>query len=140
MPAPKSLLHFARALRAESTDAEQRLWYHLRARRMMGMKFLRQRPIGPYIVDFVCLESRLIIELDGGQHQEQARLDRRRDELLRARGFRVLRFWNDDVLQRTRAVLEEIWTAASSPSPPPLSRCAGEGRERVPIRMPAHWP
>ena len=129
MPPPKSLLRFARGLRADSTDAEHRLWYCLRSRRMTGAKFRRQHPIGPYIVDFVCFESRLIVELDGGQHQEQARGDHRRDELLRAQGFLVLRFWDNDVLLRTEAVLEAIWTAIQDrrPSPPAPLPQAGEG-------------
>jgi very-short-patch-repair endonuclease len=86
----------------------------------MGVKFRRQHPIGPYIVDFACLECRLIIEVDGGQHQERAWVDRRRDEMLSSRGFLVLRFWNNDVLARTIDVLEEIWAnvQARRPSPP----------------------
>jgi very-short-patch-repair endonuclease len=102
----------ARAVRAESTDAEQRLWHNLRAHRMMGAKFRRQHPIGPYIVDFVCFESRLIIEVDGGQHQESAAYDHKRDRLLRSHGFLVLRFWDSDVLLRTKDVLEEIYDVA----------------------------
>jgi very-short-patch-repair endonuclease len=124
-----SLQAFARALRAESTDAERRLWYHLRARRMTGMKFRRQHPVGPYVVDFVCFESGLIIEVDGGQHQEQVEADCLRDGWLRVRGFLVLRFWNNDVLQRTDVVLEEIWEATQNrrPSPPAPLPQAGEG-------------
>jgi very-short-patch-repair endonuclease len=112
MPAPSSPSDFARALRAGSTEAERRLWYHLRSRRMRGAKFRRQHPIGPYIVDFVCIEHRLIVELDGGQHQERACYDRRRDGMLRSRGFRILRFWNHDVLQRTAEVLDEIFRSS----------------------------
>jgi very-short-patch-repair endonuclease len=116
----KSLRIYAQALRADSTDAERRLWYLLRSHRTMGVKFRRQHPIGPYIVDFACLECRLIIEVDGGQHQERAWVDRRRDEMLSSRGFLVLRFWNNDVLARTIDVLEEIWAnvQARRPSPP----------------------
>ena len=88
----------ARTLRANSTDAERALWQHLRAYRMRGQKFRRQTPIGLYIADFVCLEARLIIELDGGQHAERSTYERDRTAGLQAQGFRVLRFWNTDVL------------------------------------------
>jgi very-short-patch-repair endonuclease len=92
------------------TDAEQRLWYHLRAHRFGGFKIKRQVPIGPYVVDFICFEHKLIIEVDGGQHAE-SETDRRRDEWLRNEGYRVIRFWNDDVLKQTDAVLGEIAAA-----------------------------
>jgi len=110
----------ARRLRSESTDAERRLWYLLRAHRTFGWKFRRQHPIGTYIVDFVCFECRLIVEVDGSQHREAARYDSIRDRDLEARGFLVLRFWNNDVLAATDAVLEEIQAVAirRSPSPP----------------------
>jgi primosomal protein N' (replication factor Y) len=98
---------FARTLRQESTDAEHRLWYRLRARRTTGMKFRRQHPIGPYIVDFICIEQRLVVEVDGGQHLE-SRADQRRDRWLAAHGFQVLRFWDNEVLTRTDDVLEQI--------------------------------
>ncbi len=124
MRASNTLRRFARDLRADSTDAERRLWYHLRSRRTIGAKFRRQQPIGFYIVDFACLELRLIIELDGGHHQGQVKADRRRDDFLCARGFEVLRFRNSEVLQHTQAVLEEIRAATerrrSSP-PAPLA-------------------
>jgi len=97
----------AKGLRSHMTDAEQRLWYRLRAHRFLHLKFKRQAPIGPYVVDFVCLERRLIVEVDGGQHAENVS-DRRRDAWLRSEGYRVLRFWNDDVLKRTDVVLGEI--------------------------------
>ncbi|HAY27526.1 MAG TPA: DNA (cytosine-5-)-methyltransferase, partial [Candidatus Accumulibacter sp.] len=102
--------------------------YHLRAHRFLGLKFKRQKPMGRYIVDFVCLEQRLIIEIDGGQHAEQLDYDRRRDAWLRSQGFTVLRFWNSEVMQPLDEVLEQIrCTLPLSPSPPsPLPR-AGEG-------------
>ena len=103
----------ARNLRRDSTTAENRLWYVLRNRTLGGLKFARQMPIGPYFADFVCRESGLIVELDGGQHQEQAERDRTRDRYLQARGFRVLRFWNHEVLGETEAVLEAIRLAVS---------------------------
>jgi len=101
-------LDHAKALRTTQTDAERRLWYHLRAHRFMGLKFKRQKPIGRYIVDFVCIEQRLIVELDGGQHAGQVAYDQRRDDWLRGEGYTVLRFWNNDVMERLESVLEEI--------------------------------
>jgi len=99
----------ARDLRKNSTDAERHLWYSLRANRL-GFKFKRQVPIGEYIVDFVCLEKRLIIELDGGQHMDNQVYDRKRTDWLMAHGFKVLRFWNHDVFQQTPSVLDAIMT------------------------------
>ena len=100
----------ARDLRKNSTDAERHLWYHLRANRL-GFKFKRQVPIGVYIVDFVCLEKRLIIELDGGQHMDNQIYDTKRTEWLMTHRFKVLRFWNHDFFQQTPSVLEVIMTA-----------------------------
>src|SRR5436309_16061102 len=85
-----------RRLRRQSTDAETKLWFALRDRRLAGFKFVRQAPLGPYVVDVLCREGKLVIEVDGGQHAENSR-DRIRDEYLRSDGFRVLRFWNSDV-------------------------------------------
>ncbi|HET8882017.1 MAG TPA: endonuclease domain-containing protein, partial [Solimonas sp.] len=101
----------AKALRTTQTDAEQRLWYHLRAGRFLGLKFKRQHPVAPYIVDFVCLSHGLVIEADGGQHNA-SRHDAERDAVLVSQGFRVLRFWNDDILKDTKSVLEAIRLAA----------------------------
>lgn len=111
----------ARALRTGQTDCEQRLWARLRAHRLGGLKFRRQPPVGRYIVDFFCPEQRLIVELDGGQHQDRAACD----ASLRAQGYTVLRYWNNAVLQELDAVLEVIAQAAgvltdASPSPQPL--------------------
>jgi len=89
------------------TEAERRLWRGLRMRQMAGFKFRRQVPLGPYIVDFVCLEARLVIEVDGGQHAGSEH-DRVRDAWLEAQGFRMLRFWNSEVLGQTHDVLERI--------------------------------
>ena len=99
---------FARSLRRSLTDAERRLWSRLRDRRLAGCKFRRQHTVAEFVVDFVCLERGLIIELDGGQHPAQARYDARRTKALEEHGFTVMRFWNDDVLARTDAVLESI--------------------------------
>ena len=100
----------AKHLRSQSTDSERHLWYYLRAKRL-GFKFKRQVPMGAFIVDFVCLEKRLIIELDGGQHLDNEHYDTKRTAWLNMQGFRVLRFWNNDVLQQTTAVLEVILRA-----------------------------
>ena len=98
----------SRILRRNQTAAETRLWHHLRDHRLAGFKFRRQLPIGPYFADFVCAQRRLIIELDGGQHAEQADQDARRSAYLSKQGYTVIRFWNDQVLKETDAVLEEI--------------------------------
>lgn len=113
----------ARKLRGEMTDAERRLWYRLRAHRFGGYKFKRQVPIGSYVVDFVCLNLGIVVEVDGGQHAESSR-DRKRDVWLKDRGFLVLRFWNNDVLRNTNAVLEKIMEALLEREARPLSRCA----------------
>ncbi len=114
----------ARQLRSNQTDTEQHLWYHLRAHRLQGLKFKRQVPIGPYIVDFVCLHAGVIVEVDGGQHADDATYDGKRDDFLTKRGFTVLRFWNDEVLKQTEAVLARIAdaTGALSPDLSPESR------------------
>jgi very-short-patch-repair endonuclease len=93
----------SRKLRANQTDAETKLWNRLRNRQINGDKFVRQEPIGQYICDFVCREKHLVIEVDGGQHSESAR-DEVRDRELRARGYRVMRFWNNDVLSNIEGV------------------------------------
>jgi len=98
----------ARDLRKNQTDAERLLWQYLRNRQLCGQKFRRQFPIDSYIVDFVCLEVKLIVELDGGQHAKQIEYDQHRTEQLQKRGFKVIRFWNNDVLQNNAGVLESI--------------------------------
>ena len=117
----------ARELRQKQTDAEQLLWRQLRNRQMAGHKFRRQETIGPYIVDFVCLDAKLIIEIDGGQHGEQMEYDIKRSAYLKQRGYRVLRFWNDEVLKDTNTVLERIHAELiNSPHPHPLPEGEGE--------------
>jgi len=114
------LTPFARGLRKESTDAERKLWTLLRNRTLLGCKFRRQFPIDPYVADFVCVEKRLIVELDGGQHAESAEHDEERTAFLKSKGYAVLRFWNNDVLLRAADVLEQILRsldAAGRPSP-----------------------
>jgi very-short-patch-repair endonuclease len=109
----------ARLLRRSSTDAERKLWRILRNREALGLKFRRQQPLGQYIVDFVCFERRLVIELDGGQHLEQAAYDAERDEWLESQGFRVMRFWDNQVLGEVEAVKEAIFQAVEGSSPSP---------------------
>jgi adenine-specific DNA-methyltransferase len=98
----------SRQLRRRSTDVERLLWRRLRDRQLAGAKFRRQHPIGPYIVDFLCLEQRLVIELDGGQHARRSRQDARRDQWLESRGYRILRFWNSDAMRNVEGVLHRI--------------------------------
>ena len=119
------LLKNAKSLRKSQTDAEIKLWYYLRAHRFMGLKFKRQKPIGKYIVDFICTEQKLIIELDGGQHADKVDYDEQRTKFLKNEGYQVLRFWNNQVLQEMESVLEAIHIEfALSPTPLPH---AGEG-------------
>jgi len=121
----------ARQLRQNATDVERRLWQKLRSRQFERFKFRRQRPIGPYIVDFVCLERGLVIELDGGQHEMHRADDERRDAYLHSAGYRVLRFWNNDVTQNLDGVLQAIDAALRlDPHPGPLPQ-AGEGDKRM---------
>ena len=105
----KKLRKYSSQLRATMTEAEYRLWYYLRNRHFCGIKFLRQKIIGGYIVDFVSLEIKLVIELDGSQHNEQYHYDQIRTEILKQQGFEVIRFWNNDVLNNIDSVLEVIW-------------------------------
>lgn len=103
-----NLTRYAKKLRKNSTKAENILWSKLRARQFEGIKFRRQQPIENYIVDFVSFEKRIIIEIDGGQHAKETEKDRKRDECLTGKGFIVLRFWNNDVLENIEATLEII--------------------------------
>ena len=116
------LTHLARNLRKRSTDAERLLWRHLRARQLDGLKFRRQQPIGNYIVDFVCLERGVVIELDGGQHASELQKDRKRDRWFEVEGFTVLRFWDNEVLTNTDGVLEVVRESCLDHPPlaPPL--------------------
>jgi very-short-patch-repair endonuclease len=122
----------ARSLRANSTDAERIIWSAVRAHRLNDASFRRQAPIGPYVVDFVCHDAQLVIELDGGQHfeSEHARRDARRDAFLRSKGFRVLRFNNHDVMSNRQGVLETI-AAAVAELAPSLALPRKRGREHA---------
>jgi len=131
----ESIKYRAKKLRKNMTDAERLLWRHLRNRELGGYKFRRQRPIGPYIVDFVCIEKKLVVEVDGGQHAGQVELDTKRSGYLKEKGYRVLRFWNNEVLKETESALTVILSSLdgnvtsllpSSPLTPALSP-RGEG-------------
>ncbi|SDM29934.1 adenine-specific DNA-methyltransferase [Oryzisolibacter propanilivorax] len=120
----------ARALRQQPTDAERLLWRHLRAQQLGQHKSRRQHPIGPYFADFACVAARLIVELDGGQHAHGDGLahDQQRTQFLQSQSWRVLRFWNHQMLGETDAVLQVIAQALTDPHPSPLPH-AGEGVE-----------
>lgn len=98
----------ARNLRSKQTDAERALWHLLRNRQLSDLKFRRQHPIGSYVVDFVYLSKKLIIEVDGGQHSEQKQYDKQRTNFLNSQGYMVLRYWNNDVLTNPQSVMESI--------------------------------
>ncbi|MBI5642228.1 MAG: endonuclease domain-containing protein [Deltaproteobacteria bacterium] len=108
----------AKALRKRPTEAEKLLWKHLRLKQVEGLKFRRQTPIDNYIADFVCFDKRLIIEVDGGQHAIEKNKDNKRDGHFIKNGFRVLRFWNNDVFENLEGILLMIREAVrDSPSP-----------------------
>jgi very-short-patch-repair endonuclease len=119
-----------RTLRKSMSDAEQTLWNVLRGRQVSGLKFRRQHPFGDYILDFVCLENNLVIEVDGGQHGQQTGYDENRSQELQAAGFRVLRFWNNEVLKEIESVKEKIWLVVQElQSHPPPNLPLEEGGE-----------
>jgi very-short-patch-repair endonuclease len=117
----------AKKLRRDMTDAERKLWLRLNLRQLGGVKFRKQVPVDPYIADFACLEHLLIIELDGGQHDENRAKDEKRTRYLEAKGYRVLRFWNTDVMRNIDGVMEAIAREIGM-----KIECAGW--DRVPIR------
>ncbi|MCX5514153.1 endonuclease domain-containing protein [Kaistia algarum] len=124
----------ARRLRRDQTDVERRLWGYLRDRRLDGWKFRRQVPIDSFVADFVCKEAMLIVELDGSQHADhRAEHDARRTASLNILGYRVIRFWNNDVIGNLDGVLSAILAALKqAPHPDPLPQ-AGEGEEGTPV-------
>ena len=132
----KSLTMYARKLRQELTEAEKYLWLELRCR-IRNVKFRRQAVIGQYIVDFVCFEKKLVIEVDGGQHN-QNNDDKKRDEWLNSQGFQVLRFWNNDVLGNRGGVLEMIVKQIQSPSLALPIKGEGKGSVGIPLPSPPH--
>jgi len=130
-PLPGRTRDAALELRQTSTEAEQKLWYHLRAHRLKGLKFRRQHPVPPYVLDFYCAEAGLGIELDGSQHDEV--VDATRTAFLAGQGITLLRFWDNDVLRETEAVLEAILSAVGnrtlSPTPLPDPSPGGRGAQ-----------
>ena len=124
-PLPTETLANARDLRKTLTDAERKLWSRLRGKQVRDLKFRRQHPIPPYIADSCCIERKLIIELDGSQHNEIA--DETRTRNLESRGWHVLRYWDNDVLSNTDAVLEAIWSVTAGPKPHPHHSPDGRG-------------
>jgi len=108
----------ARSLRRDMTDAEHVLWRALRGKQLNGHRFRRQHPIGRYIADFACIERKMVIELDGGQHQEQIDCDEQRKAFLQSMGWRVVRFWNNDVLNNLDGVLSVIMEKLTDLPPP----------------------
>jgi adenine-specific DNA-methyltransferase len=116
-------------LRSEMTEAEKRLWFLLRNRRLEGVKFRHQHPVGPYILDFACLSHNLAVEIDGGQHCDSLS-DKVRTAWLQSQGWRIVRFWNNEALDHTETVLEAL-IKAISPHPNPLPQ-AGEGTRSAP--------
>jgi len=126
------LRSFARAMRHVPTDAEKKFWWMVRDRRLGGYKFKRQHPIGNYIADFVCLEAKLIVELDGGQHAEQQEYDAKRDAFFKFQGFRVMRLWNCNFLEHQDAVARKLLAeldGGEAPSPQPSPPLCGEEGE-----------
>lgn len=119
----------ARRLRVSQTDTEQKLWRHLRNRQLQGWKFRRQHEIDRYIADFACPDAGLVVELDGGQPDEQVAYDETRTRKLQGMGYRVLRFWDNDVLTNIEGVLAVILEASASPAPHPNPPPGGEGEQ-----------
>ncbi len=119
----------ARRLRRDATEAESLLWLYLRARRLRGFKFRRQAPIGQYIADFACFHPRLVVEVDGSQHTHEDERDAARTAALVAQGYRVLRFWNNEVLSDVRTVVEAIEAALLPPPPPTPSPWEGDRKK-----------
>ena len=122
-------LSFAKQMRSAPTPWEHELWQELRAKRFSDIKFKRQQSIGPYIVDFVALSKKFIIELDGSQHDSQRLYDAKRDNFLNASGFTVLRVWNNEWTDNRVGVLEQIWLVLNPPPLPNPSPSGGEGLE-----------
>ena len=131
---------FARQLRRNSTNAERTLWRLLSDRQLASHKFRRQAPIGPYIVDFVCFDQKIIVEVDGGQHQDRLHQDQARSEWLESQGFTVLRFWNNEVMENQDGVAHLILIALEqgiSPSPQPSPN---EEEQAIAPKTSPRWP
>src|SRR4051812_11128106 len=117
----------AQQLRNNATEAERRLWLHLSRRQLDGYKFSRQMPVGSFVCDFLCRETKLIVEVDGGQHSQSQR-DERRTAFLEEQGYRVIRFWNNEVLENLEGVLDAIGEALKSSPTPQSPPACGRGR------------
>src|SRR5215469_5743196 len=122
-------LNRGRKLRRRSTDSERRLWHWLRSRQVDGIKFRRQVALGPYVVDFLAAGPRLVVEIDGGQHAGREAYDRQRTDWLEEQGYRVIRFWRNEVLANTEGVLEAIGSVLKQlpPHPDPLPPVRARG-------------
>ncbi|OHD63503.1 MAG: hypothetical protein A2176_11380 [Spirochaetes bacterium RBG_13_51_14] len=122
---------FAKQLRKNQTKEERKLWRYLKSKQIQGLKFRRQQPIGSYIVDFVCFENKLVVELDGSQHIEDKENDIGRDNWLKSQGFSIIRFWNNEVMNNIDGVLAEIFNFCSHHPPltPPIK--GGEQRNSL---------
>jgi very-short-patch-repair endonuclease len=134
----RKMVRIARRLRVNQTDAETVLWNRIRNRQVDGHKFMRQLPLEGYVCDFVCREKSLIVEVDGGQHNESLQ-DEIRDRKLNAAGFKVLRFWNNDVLGNLEGVLitiQGVLSGCRCPSPQPSPRKSGERERESVARIP----
>ncbi len=129
-----SIKQRARELQRSQTEAERVFWNHVRGRRLSGFKLRRQHPIVPFVVDFVCLDRRLIIELDGGQHAEDVEEDQKGSVFLESQGYRILRFWNTEVFEKMEGVLQTVLTVLNeaSPSPRPSPPKSGERGKKGP--------
>jgi very-short-patch-repair endonuclease len=130
---------FARLLRRSLTEPETHLWFHLRRRQLGGFRFRRQHPVASYIADFACLDAKLIVELDGSQHLE-SRSDQARDAIPGNAGFRVIRFWNDDVVLRTDAVLASILATLECGSADQTPTAPGWNSQGAPFRSSGSFP
>ena len=135
----EGMKQLTRQLRSNQTDAEQKMWTALRGRRFFNFKFRRQHSVDASIVDFCCLEARLIIEIDGGQHAQQRFQDQRRTQRLNRQGYQVLRFWNHEVLTDIDSILEKIRLTLEVPHPSPLPKGEGDfassfpsGKRKIP--------
>ena len=129
----------ARALRRNMTDAERQLWRILRLRQMNGRRFRRQVPLGRYIADFVCHEARLVLEIDGGQHEPVSEREAERTAFIQSEGYRVLRFWNNEVLANLEGVYAVIVGELDRSPPPKPSPIQGEGDPQRPVVPPPRW-
>lgn len=130
----RSIVATARKLRRSATDVERKLWHRIRDKQIEDFRFRRQRPIGKFIVDFICIDARLIVELDGGQHAENALGDSKRTEFLESLGYKVVRFWNNEVIENMEGVLERLREELLTTrllTPPSALPLAGEGTDRA---------